>query len=728
MLVGRGSECALLDRVLLEASAGQSGTLALSGEPGIGKSALLQYGVEHSTGMRVLRARGIESEAVVPFAGLLELLRPVLDHLDRIPGPQADALATALALQSGDAYGRFAVGAATLSLLAAVAEDSPVLVVLDDVHWLDGSSAESLLFAIRRLVADPIAVLMAVREGEPSLLDGSDIAELRLVGLDRAAAQELLADHKEEMVRPGVVDRLHALTGGNPLALLEIGVDAAGLGGGQIAELIPVTTRTARAFLGRYRLLPERTRRMLVLTAAGGDGSLATLSRAAGRLGLEVDDLAIAERAGLVVLDVGSVRFRHPLVRSTIYSDAEPEWRREAHRVLASLFDTNADQRAWHLAAASIGPDEVASTALEQAAGRARLRYAYAEAATAFERAARLTSDASGAGELLYEAADTAWLGGHTERSSALAEEVVARRPGPALAARVGHLRGHLAMRKGPVMAGHAILVEAAEAAAATGQLELATAMLAEGANACFYAGDSAALALTAARARELLPDHPSPTTLFLVDMVSGMSLVITGDGAEGTTLIRRAVDRFEDTPELLGDVRLLAWAVLGTLWVRDAATGSANVARAVDAARQQVAIGTLPYLLHHVARHQATSDHWTAAGANYHEAVQLARETGQRTDLAAGLAGLAWLEARQGGEECVLHASEARVLCAELGAGIYDLWVMAALADFELGLGHTAEALPLAARTPAGLEGHGHPGRRPLPCTGAGGGPASPG
>jgi hypothetical protein len=686
MLVGRNSECALLNQLLAQARVGQSGTLALVGEPGIGKTALLDYAVGCAEGMSVLRARGVESEAVVPFAGLLELVRPVLSYLDRLPGPQADALATALALQPGEAHGRFAVGAATLSLVAAVAEDGPVVVVLDDAHWLDGSSAQALLFAMRRLVADPIAVLLAVRGGEPSLLDGSDIAELPLVGLDRAATRELLAIDAKEVIVTGVADRLHALTGGNPLALLEIGVDVPGRSGGQLREVIPVTTRTARSFLDRSRSLPERTRQMLVLTAASDELELAMLSKVAEQLGLGTDDLVAAERAGLVVLDAGSVRFRHPLVRSTIYSDADPAWRRRAHRALAALSDTDTDQRAWHLTASTIGPDEQASSELEKAAGRARLRYAYAEAAAAFERSARLNADVSRRGELLFHAADTAWLAGLSEWSSDLAEEIVAQRPDAALAARVGLLRGHLAMRKGPVMVGHALLVEAAAAAAAAGEPDEAVAMLAEGANACFYAGNGAALARTATRASQLVPDHPSPRTLFLADMVSGMSLVIGGDGAEGTARIRRAVERLERAPDLLDDVRLLAWAVLATLWVRNAGTGSSIIDRAVATAREQVAIGTLPYLLHHLARHQATSDHWAAAGANYHEAIRLARETRQRTDLAAGLAGLAWLEARQGKEDCLAHASEARGLCAELGAGIYDIWVMAALADLELG------------------------------------------
>src|SRR4051812_28143926 len=210
-LLGREDERLALDRLLAEARDGRSGVLALVGEPGIGKTALLDYAADRAEGMRVLRARGIESEAEVPFAGLAELLRPALAALDRIPGPQAAALAGALALGPATAQDRFAIGAATLSLLSAHAEEAPLALLVDDAHLLDGSSAEALLFAARRLVADPIALVLAVREGEPSLLDGADLRVLHLPGLGRSDAAELLADAPAE-----AVERLYRATGGHP--------------------------------------------------------------------------------------------------------------------------------------------------------------------------------------------------------------------------------------------------------------------------------------------------------------------------------------------------------------------------------------------------------------------------------------------------------------------------------------------------------------------------------
>ena len=187
MLLGRDDERLALDRLIAQARQGRSGVVALVGEPGIGKTSLLEHAAQHAEGMRVLRARGIQSESEVPFAGLAELLRPALVALDRIPPPQASALAGALALEPATAQDRFAVGAATLSLLSAWAEESPVLVLVDDAHRLDAASAEALLFAARRLLADPIALVFAVREGEPSLLDGADLRVLRVAGLARAS-------------------------------------------------------------------------------------------------------------------------------------------------------------------------------------------------------------------------------------------------------------------------------------------------------------------------------------------------------------------------------------------------------------------------------------------------------------------------------------------------------------------------------------------------------------
>ena len=389
------------------------------------------------------------------------------------------------------------------------------------------------------------------------------------------------------------------------------------------------------------------------------------------------------------------IEFRHPLARSAIYGEAPADERREAHRALAStLPDRDADRRAWHLAAAALGPDDGVAAALEQAAVRARDRTAYTTAATAFERAARLAATEARRSALLYAGADAAWVAGLANRAVALLDEARALDVDGDTRIGIEHLRGHVTMRRGDVMEGHAILREAAERAARDDP-DRAVVMLAEAANGCFYAGRADEMLRTAERAAALLGATTGEEAAFLGRMAHGMALVFGGEGDKGAALIREAVELVEASPHLRRNPRLLTWTAMGPIWLRETGEARALVDEAVETARQQAAIGVLPFLLNHTARDQAASDRWTAGQAGYHEAIRLARETGQRTELAAGLAGLAWLEARQGREEeCRGHAAEARALCARLGVGLYEIWSIAALGDLELGLGRAQSAL----------------------------------
>jgi hypothetical protein len=530
MLLGRAHERRQIEQALAGARSGTSAALALAGEPGIGKTALLSYAAEHATGMRLLRARGIESEAQIPFGSLLELIRPALMMLDNIPAPQAAALEGALALRPGAGHDRFAVGAATLSLLAAYADLTPVAVLVDDAQWLDGSSAQALLFAIRRLVADPIAVFVAVREGEPSLLDGADLPALRIGGLTSDEAAMLVPGLAPEAAR-----RLHEATAGNPLALLELAPDAPDMALAPGGAPVLVSARISRAFLRRADLLDQATRQALVLSATSDAGDLPTLERAAARLGIDISALAAAESAGLVALHPGQVEFRHPLARSAIYADAPASQRREAHRALAAaLPDRDIDRRAWHLAAAAVGTDETASAALEQAGARSRDRSANATATAAFERAGRLTADDERRARLLRKAAEAGWLAGFTDRASTLLDEAGDATCDPATLVEIDQLTGHIATRCGPVMRGHAILT----AAAGRADPERAVAMLAEAAVACFLAGNPVEMLSVADRAQSVLPADPSPRARFLAGMTAGMARIIGGDAAAGAEAV----------------------------------------------------------------------------------------------------------------------------------------------------------------------------------------------
>ncbi|MGH9105370.1 MAG: AAA family ATPase [Acidimicrobiales bacterium] len=709
-LVGREAERQAIARMTGEARSGRSGVLALAGAPGTGKTALLLDTARRAYGMRVLRARGIQSEASIPFAGLLELLRPVLGHVSDIPGPQAAAIEGALALGPASPADRFAVGAATLSLLAAAAEQEPLLVLVDDIQWLDGASASALLFAWRRLVADPIGVLVGARAGLPSLLDGSDLPVLHLEGLELAAAAELLSSRSGRPLSPGSVERLHRHTGGNPLAMLELANDLDHYDfDAPIDTPPPMATSVSELYLNRVRRLPRQTQDLLLLAAVSDTQDLASITGAARRLGLDPRAIGPAEEQQLVLVGVTRLEFRHPLIRSAVYADADAARQRACHRALAeALPEAEADRRAWHLALGSLGPGEVACSALEQAGVRARERSAYHGASRAFERAAGLAPTEVWRARLLQAAAEAAWSAGLAARAAELVE--VARRHDqtPESAVALEHLRGHVSARLGPVRQSQAILAAGAELARGVDD-ERAIVMLAEVVNAAFYAGDPVAMQAAAARIGELVPEGASARSTFYASVARGMALLFTGDEAGGAELLRRGATLALGSEELSDDSRLLVWAAMCPIWLRESGPIRSLIGRAVEVTRRRAAIGLLPYLLSHVAIDEATTDGWRAATATFHEVLGLSRETGQRTDLSAALSRLAWLEARMGREaECRAHAREALDLAAGLGLGLCEVWATAALGELELALGNSRAAVAAFERQEVVLRAHG--------------------
>ncbi len=686
MLLGRTQERSEIERALEVARSGVSARLALTGEPGIGKTALLDHAAGQATGMQVLRARGVESEAQIPFASLLELLRPTLFMIEKVPPPQALALEGALALRPGLAQERFAVGAATLSLLAAYAEQAPLAVLIDDAHWLDASSAQALLFAFRRLVADPIAVLIAVRDGEQSLLDGADLPTLRIGGLSTDESALLLRE-----LAPATVQRLHDATAGNPLGMLELADDVSELVLAPDGAPLLVSARISQAFLRRVRLLDEAARLALVLTATSDSGDLVMLERAALRLGIDLAALSEVESAGLVALGAGSVEFRHPLLRSAVYADAPAAQRREMHRALAAaLPDRDIDRRAWHLAAAAVGIDDSASAALEQAGARARDRSAYATASAAFERAGRLTAHGDRRARLLWRAAEAGWLGGLADRAVSLLQESRSSTGDEDVPIEIDQLAGQIALRCGPVMRGHAILTAASARAAP----EQAVAMLAEAAVACFYAGNTAEMLSVAERARAQLPADASVRARFLAATAIGMARVVGGNAAAGAAAIHEAISLAESSPELRDDLQLQPWLAIGPIFLREAGAGRWLLDHALRTVRERAAVGELPFILNLIARDEATTDRWAVAEATYREAIELARESDQQTALVFALSGLGWLQGRRGREaECRACIAEALELSSHLGTKLHEVWATAALGELELGLGDAARA-----------------------------------
>jgi DNA-binding CsgD family transcriptional regulator len=422
MLLGRAHESARLDALLVSARQGQSGALVIRGEAGIGKTALLDFAESRAEGFRVLRATGIEAESSLAFSGLLQLARPILDSLDEVVSAQAQALRRALGLDLGEAD-PFLAYSGMLHLLAAASEESPVLCVVDDAHWLDQASAQALTFAARRLEADSVAVLLAVRQGEEGNLDTRGIEGVELGGLDDVAARELL-DRNAGSLAPPVASRLIATTGGNPLALVEVPPmlsERQRAGGEPLDDPLPVGESVERAFLMRAEGLSADSRRVLLLAAASDADDLAPVARVAGPAGWALDE---AEAAGLIRVRGDRLVFRHPLVRSAIYSSATAGDRRAAHAALAdALGEEDADRRAWHLSAAVIGPDAEVAAALDEAAGRAHQRGGLAAEARLLERSATLTPDPGERVPRLLRAGIAAHRAGLSEQAMALLED-----------------------------------------------------------------------------------------------------------------------------------------------------------------------------------------------------------------------------------------------------------------------------------------------------------------
>lgn len=392
-LSGRDAECAVLDELLDATREGESPVLVVRGEPGVGKTALLDYAIDSAREFRVARAAGVESEMELAYAGLHQLCAPLLDRLDRLPEPQRDALRGAFGL-GGNETTRFLVALATLSLLSDTAEERPLLCVVDDAQWFDDASALSLAFVARRLVAESIAVVFATRGPSRQL---RALPELVVRGLADDDARALLDSAVHGRLDEQIRDRIVAETRGNPLALLELPRDltAAELAGGfGHPDPQPLTERIEQSFLRRVRSLPPQSQQLLLTAAAEPLGDAALLWRAVKRLGLGADALVAAKGAGLI--EVGAlVRFRHPLVRSAIYWSESPQARKEVHRALAEATDQaiDPDRRAWHLAEATSEPDEAIAAELERSAVRAQARGGLAAAAAILERSATLTPE-----------------------------------------------------------------------------------------------------------------------------------------------------------------------------------------------------------------------------------------------------------------------------------------------------------------------------------------------
>ncbi|SPL96438.1 putative transcriptional regulator [[Actinomadura] parvosata subsp. kistnae] len=452
-LRGRHRECEALDRLLTRAKAGESQVVVLRGEAGVGKSALVDHLVAGAAGCQVLRAVGVESEMELAFAGLHQLCMPLMGHLEHLPGPQRDALAVAFGLTAGSVPDRFLVGLAVLSLLAEAAEERPLVCVVDDAQWLDQVSAQTLAFVGRRLLAERVALVFAVRTSASSSSSSDDplrgLRELPIRGLRDDDARALLDSVVPGRLDERVRDRIVAETRGNPLALLELprGLTAADLAGGfGRPDARPLASQIEQSFLRRIEALPAATQRLLLAAAAEPVGDVSLLWRVADRLGIGPDAAAAAEAAGLVEFGTRT-RFRHPLVRSAAYRAADLAQRQDVHRALAEATDpaSDPDRRAWHRAHAAVEPDEAVAAELERSAGRAQARGGLAAAAAFLKRATELTPDPAARGARAVAAAQATFEAGAPD---AALELLAAAEMGPLDELR----RGRLARLRGQIV------------------------------------------------------------------------------------------------------------------------------------------------------------------------------------------------------------------------------------------------------------------------------------
>ena len=687
--VGRDSEVGRIESALTAARQGASAVIVVRGEAGAGKTSLLDEAVARARGLTVLRTRGADRDGEQRFVGLAELCEPLLGRLESLPAARAAALAAAV--RPGAAarvVDRYTVYAGLLDLLTAVAEEIPIVVVVDDAHLLDQASAEAIPFIARRLRLDGIALIIAT-ESEDGL---SEVEELRLGPLDPAHARALLSLRFGGELAPSVVERIVESGQGNPLALLEIARDLTPEQRRADAPLDGSLPPSAEwAYLRRIETLPADTRRALLLAALAADGKRETVTQACVTVGLDPTALDAAARAGLVEQDATQVRFCHELARTAVSYSALAAERRLAHGALADA--VGGEQRLWHQAHAATGANDAVADGLERVATRGRDQGAYAAAAHALERAARLTFDSDRRAERLLRAAQCAHLAGHLHAALDHLGEALESVSAPALRIELEHARGRIAARSG----------EAARArdwlTAAAGRCEYdepakAAEILADAILPALRGGSPAEAVLLGRRAMRLAQGAGHRVELRST-LRLGMALIFVGDYDEGVALIEHAdatgahhrADAAGTQPyPYLGAALALAGRY---------ARAREVLAHLIAEARNAGAADMLPYALVRLAGVELDTGRWRVAAAALVEAVELAQETGNSADHGLALGTLAWLEAAQGrAGACRAHAEEALELAGRHGSGSRLDRAAAALGLLELACGQPESAI----------------------------------
>ncbi len=693
-LTGRHAERAVFDRLVNAVRAGESRVLVVRGEPGVGKTVLLDYLAGQASGCRVARAVGVQSEMELAFAGLHQLCAPMLDRLDRLPVPQREALRTAFGLAAGPPPDRFLVGLASLSLLSEVAGERPLICVIDDEQWLDHASAQALGFAARRLAADPVGLVFAAR------VPGGELAglpELTVAGLGEGDARVLLDSVLAGPLDERVRDQIVAETQGNPLALLELprGLTPAELAGGfGLPGAAPLSGRIEESFRRQLDALPPEAGRLVQLAAAEPSGDPMLVWRAAGRLGIPLQAGAAAADAGLA--DFGMrVRFRHPLLRSAAYWSASAADRQAMHGALAEVTDpvTDPDRRAWHRAQAAPGPDEEIAAELEHSAGRAQARGGLAAAAAFLERSMLLTADPGRRAERTLAAAQANLRAGAFDKALELLATAEAGTLDELASVRVDLLRGQIAFASG--LGSDALPLLKAAKRLESLDLELARETYLSAWMAALFAGRFAGagdLVEVSRAARGVCPVHSSRPVALVLD---ALTLLVTEGPTAAAPALRQAASVFASAGISVAEGIRWGWlaqAAASAVW--DDVRWRAMLLRQVQIARDAGALDQLPIDLGSLGTDAAWSGDFAAAAALIAETDAVCAATGTRSPPFTAML-LAALRGDEAEAAPLIEATIAEATAAGQGIAVtYAHWAAAILAN---GLGRYADALAAA-------------------------------
>ena len=692
-MFGRTGELEILRRLIAKARSGRSAVLVVRGEPGIGKTELLRHLTAEASGFWVARVAGVESEMELPFAGLYQLCAPMLGRLGSLAEPQRRGLSVAFGLASGDSPDRFLVALAALSLMAEAAEEQPMLCVVDDAQWLDQASAQVLGFVARRLLAEPIALVFAIRtqpQGDPSPDHLAGLPELRLGGLDEQSARALLATVAsgplDESVRARILEETH----GHPLALLELYRDrsAADLAGGfALPDARDLPERIEYRYAARLGGLPGEVQRLILLAAADPVGDPALILRAARVLGLDTGTVNLAAAADLLRFGA-NVRFRHPLVRSAAYRAATADDRRAVHAALAAATDPQADpdRRAWHHAHAAAGPDEAVAQELVNSAGRALHRGGVAAAAAFWERAVALTPDPGMRAARALTAAEAKYAAGDFEAAQALLVTAELGPGGELVGARVQRMRAQIAfaLRRGgdapPLMLRAAQRLQSLDA-------ELAQQTYLEAMVAAIYAGRlargrDARQVARAARSATPGPSGPEPLPHSQL-LIHGLAVRLADGYLAAAPTLREALRRYRAEPREPGWQSVSYNVVAMDLWDDEAWFELAD--RQVRLARANGTLSWLPFALDYLAEIQVQAGELSKAAASLMERERIDQGTREATLPYVPLLLAAWRGDAPGAAEL---AEEMTRGAAERGEGAALTYTDYARAVLYNGLG----------------------------------------